>query len=324
MTRGLLKEISSLGLAGVLAIGLISGATDAAFASGAKKSVAVAKCDGNGAFLSYYGGWDAGGGLSAILATELSNSEQLIVVNRTELDAALYEQSLALQGLTKSGAVQAGQLVNAQYLVRCSVSEFSANEKGSGFSIGGTKGSFLGAISPQQRKAHIGIDVQVFNASTSQIVTSFKVSRKVKRRAIAVNLGFKNVTLGGSKFKNDVLGEAVREALSEAAEKIAAALSGQSWTAQVAQVRGGTLYVNAGRNSGLQVGDTLIISRTAERIVDPMTGAVLGVEQSNLGTATITEVQEQYAKATFRAAAAPMIGDNLILTSNGSYQVSQR
>ncbi len=267
MTRGLLKEISSLGLAGVLAISLVSGAANTAFASGAKKSVAVAKCDGNGAFLSYYGGWDAGGGLSAILATELAGTDQLTVVNRINLDAALYEQSLALQGLTTSSAVQAGQLVNAQYLVRCSVTEFSANNKGSGFSIGGTKGSFIGALSPQKRKAHIGIDVQVFNASTSQIVTSFKVTRKVKRRAIAINLGFKNVALGGNKFKNDVLGEAAREALREAAEKIVVALSGQSWTAQVAQVRGGTLYVNAGRNSGLQVGDTLIISRTAESIV---------------------------------------------------------
>ena len=99
---------------------------------GPKKSVAVVDFGANGAFLAQYGGWDAGGGLAAMLETELGSTGRFRVANRSHLDAALYEQQLSENGLTAVRTAQAGQLVGAQYLVRASVTDFTLAEKGGG------------------------------------------------------------------------------------------------------------------------------------------------------------------------------------------------
>ena len=338
MTNLTLKKTTQMGLVGLLLASAVSGcatqspnmpttahnAAPTAMAStasaqapfyGAKKSIAVAKFDANGAFLNSYGGAELGGGLSAIMVSELDKTGAFRVVSRSDLDAALYEQSLSLQGLTAADTVQAGQLVGAQYLVRGSVTEFSNAKKGGGISIGGDLGGLLGAVSPQRRIGHVGIDVSVFDATTGEVVAISTVKREVKRMAIGASVTGDGWSVGANKFENTVLGEAAREAIAEAVAQVAGALSGKAWTAQVAQVRGNTLYVNAGAESGLKMGDTMTITRVTDRIVDPVTGAVLGVEDVTVGIATISEVQGQYAKAIFSTSSAPLTGDTLKLNT---------
>ena len=332
MTKTSLKTILRAGLVGVCLLGGFSSNLAAADdhdggpaqvqTFGAKKSIAVAKFDANGAFLNSYGGWDVGGGLSAIMVAELNKNGAFRVVNRSDLDATLYEQSLALQGLTAKNTVKAGQLIGAQYLVRGSVTEFSNAKKGGGLSVGGNVGKMFGGLSPQRRKGHIGIDVSVIDSTTGAIVASTTVRKEVKKFAIAGSLTGDGWSVGGNKFENSVLGEAARQAIQEAVGQLASALSGQAWTAQVAQVSGSTLFVNVGQSSGLRIGDTMQIKRVAEKIVDPVTGAVLGVEEVTVGTATISEVKDQYAKATFSGGQTPKIGDTLSL--NGPVTLAQR
>ena len=351
MTNLRLRKTTQMGLIGFLLASAVSGcatqspgtapnaqsATPTVAASpasaqaqfyGAKKSIAVAKFDANGAFLNSYGGAELGGGLSAIMVSELDKTGAFRVVNRSDLDAALYEQSLSLQGLTATDTVKAGQLVGAQYLVRGSVTEFSNAKKGGGISIGGDLGGLLGAVSPQRRVGHIGIDVSVFDATTGEVVAITTVKKEVKKMAIGGSITGDGWSVGANKFENTVLGEAAREAIAEAVEQVAGALSGRAWTAQVAQVRGNILYVNAGAESGLKIGDTLTIARVTDRIVDPVTGAVLGLEDVTVGTATVSEVQGQYAKATFNASRTPVTGDTLKLNTSqrfagNGFQVAQ-
>ena len=58
----------------------------------------------------------------------------------------------------------------------------------------------------------------------------------------------------------------------------------------------------------------LNVTRVVERIVDPVTGVLLGVEEVSMGTATISEVKDQYAKATFQTVVTPVSGDTLTLS----------
>ena len=54
------------------------------------------------------------------------------------------------------------------------------------------------------------------------------------------------------------------------------ALRKMSWTGRIALVRGEKLYLNAGRMSGLQVGDILRVTEAKEEVFDPETGGFLG------------------------------------------------
>lgn len=105
-------------------------------------------------------------------------------------------------------------------------------------------------------------------------------------------------------------------AMQEAAWLIADSLEDKSWAAHVAQVRADTLYVNAGGESGLRTGDTLRILRVVDQIVDPITGATLGMKKAEIGRAVVSSVADKYARADYSSSIAPEPGD--ILTFEGS------
>jgi hypothetical protein len=81
------------------------------------------------------------------------------------------------------------------------------------------------------------------------------------------------------------------------------------YTALVADVTGNTLIINAGSKAGVKVGDQLDISRKVKDVKDPTTGTVIKTVTSQLGTATVTEVDDASATATFNGSAPPKVGD---------------
>lgn len=289
---------------------------------GAKKSVAVIDFSANGAFLSRYGDWTEGAGLAAMFASELAETGRFRVVNRSHLDSTLYEQQLNVNGLTARPTAQPGQLVGAQYLVRGSVTDFTLAEKGGGISVGGNIGGVLGAISPRTQKGRISIDFSVIDSTSGEVIASFPVTKKIKSTAIAARVSKNNINVGGNTFKNTPLGEAAREAIAEAAARLTDALADKAWTAHVANVGATSLYVNAGADSGLHPGDRLTITRVSQRIVDPVTGALLGVEKHRVGEAVIDSVQDQYATAFYDAAVPPQPGDLLTLETTPIAQLA--
>lgn len=63
-----------------------------------------------------------------------------------------------------------------------------------------------------------------------------------------------------------------------------------SWTGRVARIIGTKIYVNAGRNSGIQIGDILKVMTEGEEIYDPQTGALLGNAKGEVkGTLEVVE-----------------------------------
>ncbi|MEM7646542.1 MAG: hypothetical protein AAF203_06520 [Pseudomonadota bacterium] len=68
----------------------------------------------------------------------------------------------------------------------------------------------------------------------------------------------------------------VKAAFSKMVMSIVRALRKLSWSGRIALVRGEKLYLNAGRLSGLQVGDILRVTEAKEEVFDPETGGFLG------------------------------------------------
>ncbi|HRK07408.1 MAG TPA: hypothetical protein PLZ57_06535 [Pseudobdellovibrionaceae bacterium] len=79
-------------------------------------------------------------------------------------------------------------------------------------------------------------------------------------------------------LENDpVLLEAtLSRAFSSVIPKIAQSLEKLSWEGRVAMVKGDRVFLNAGRISGLQIGDVLRVSEDGEDVYDPETGAFIG------------------------------------------------
>ena len=60
---------------------------------------------------------------------------------------------------------------------------------------------------------------------------------------------------------------------------------------KIAKADGGTLYVNAGSEAGVQEGDEFQVYRVGEQIKDPDTGEVLGANEVKVGRVRITSVK---------------------------------
>ncbi len=280
---------------------------------GPKKTIAVAKFDAHGAFVAKYGGWDLGGGLAAQLVSELSRTKRFIVVDRFDLKAVLREQQMGLEKLTKTGAPQAGQLLGAQYLIRGSVTQFEQNESGGGISVGLSLPGFGGALSPQVRNGTVGMDIRIIDTTSGRIVKTYVVKKEVSGMALALDASTGKVNFGGDVFKKTALGQATRAAIAEAVERIIDGMEAVPWQALVAQVKGPKIYVNAGGNANLKRGDTLFIYRVTDRITDPATQEVLGVEERKIGEIRIDRVAQKYAVgfAAGEGVAPPQRGDVL-------------
>lgn len=87
----------------------------------------------------------------------------------------------------------------------------------------------------------------------------------------------------------------MREAVGEAAGFILKQTSEIDWTAQVVEVQGGQLYVNAGASAGIRIGDTLTVYSVARELIDPATGLSLGRIEQKLGQIRVEQVDDRYA-----------------------------
>ena len=50
----------------------------------------------------------------------------------------------------------------------------------------------------------------------------------------------------------------------------------QEWSGRIASIKGRTVYLNAGKKTGLKVGDLLMVQELGEEILDPQTKVSLG------------------------------------------------
>jgi TolB-like protein len=74
----------------------------------------------------------------------------------------------------------------------------------------------------------------------------------------------------------------VTRAFQSTLQRIVNAVEKLSWEGRVALVKGERVYLNAGRLSGLQIGDILRISEEGEDVHDPETGSYIGRDPGRL------------------------------------------
>lgn len=76
--------------------------------------------------------------------------------------------------------------------------------------------------------------------------------------------------------KLELVQMALRNAAKIYSQDTARALDKISWEGRIAKITGSHIYINAGRATGLTVGDVLKILTAGEDVYDPVTGAYLG------------------------------------------------
>ncbi len=136
-----------------------------------------------------------------ILTTELSRSGNFIVVERARMDKILEEMKLQLSGVTTGeNAAELGKMLNCEYLIVGSVSNFGVTTEGKDFIIAQQK--------IQRVKAEV--DLRIIEVETGAIIYSAYGKGEIEKNISS------NFCMGGTGGYDETLaGECLRIAINK-------------------------------------------------------------------------------------------------------------
>ncbi|OGR96740.1 MAG: hypothetical protein A2902_01680 [Elusimicrobia bacterium RIFCSPLOWO2_01_FULL_64_13] len=233
--------------------------------TGPKRRVGVVDFENKSA----YGQSRLGQAASDILITELVKTGKFIVVERDKVNKILEEQKLGLTGAIDSNtAAQMGRILGLNAIITGAISNFGVRTTGSDYLIAQSK----------RQEATCTVDIRAVDAETGQILLadSGKGVSKVSSG------GFLGMGTQGS-YAESIEGDSLRAAISQLIENITSQINKKPWSCRVALVSQGKIYLNAGKESGLETGQKLKVFSLGAEIKDPESGIVLGKEEEEIG-----------------------------------------
>ena len=284
----------------------------AVLADGAKPRVAVLEFKNKAS--NYTWNWyDAGRGAQDMLVTELVKTGKYRVIEREQLAAIMREKGLSLSGdVDPRTAVKIGKMLGVEYLVTGSVTQLGTTNRGA--SVPGGFG--LPSVSVHSQKAEAALDARAFSTSTGEIVWADTASGETSDASVYV------AGAGGGASDHGKVDKILRPVVQKLAESLGKAnlattgMGGGSDASgiagKIANVDGGTLYLNVGAEAGVKEGDEFTVYRVGKQIKDPDTGEVLGADETKVGRVKITAVKgARLSAATAVSGSGFKAGDTL-------------
>jgi len=84
------------------------------------------------------------------------------------------------------------------------------------------------------------------------------------------------------EYRDELVEMALEDAVQKALPSLNREMDRIQWRGKIAKITGNKIYVNAGRATGIQIGDILKISSTGQDIFDPDTGLYIGRSQGEI------------------------------------------
>ena len=236
--------------------------------SGPRTKVAVAKFQN----ATRFGQRRLGENITDVLSTELNKTQRFILLERAEVDKILEQVALSQTGLTE-GSIEQIQLLDADYILTGTVTHYSVNTTGS-------SGIFTQS---KKQEAEVAVDMRLINVRNGAVVFS-ETGRGKAEKVFDKVLGMGET--GG--YDESLEMDAFRAAVINLVENMLAAVDGLPWRCDVVKISADKLYIDAGRQSNLQLGDSLTIYHRGEMITN-MNGAVIGYDEKMMGAGVVTD-----------------------------------
>ena len=268
---------------------------------------------------------DVGKGISDLLVQQLVTDGKYSVIERNAIDKILNEQNFANSDRADPAtAAKIGKVLGVDAVIMGSITQFGRDDENKTYGGGAyvARKFGLGGFQKREAKAVVGITARMDDTPTAEILAAATGTGESPRKGtslVGAGGGGGNAAGGGydmtsKNFADTILGEAVHQAVTDMATQLdqkAASLPSRKadFSGVVADVSGNTLILNIGRNSGIQVGDSVEISRPVRTVKDPTTGKVIKTITNTMGTAKITEVDADSSTASYSGSSPAKIGD---------------
>jgi len=196
-----------------------------------------------------------------ILTTRLSATGKFILLERSDIDKAILEQS-----------VENGEKTNvpgADYIIVGSITQFGRKNVGNVNLISRSKTQIVEAA----------VSIRLIDVSSGLIIYSEEAKGEAEMQS-KTTLG-----IGGSAdFDATLSDKAISAAISQLTENIINNCMDRPWKAYFLMVDDGVFYVSGGRSQGLNVGDLFTVKEKGKTVKNPQTGMNMELPGKVVGT----------------------------------------
>jgi len=254
-----------------LLVSLLAGIFSVSAFAGEKKRIAVTDFENDSQVNDAY----MGRGIADMLVVELVKNKAYQVVERKKLQSVLNEQGRGLTGIIDpKTAAKVGKVLGLDYLVVGKIVEAGMQTTGM-FGINETK-------------IKVVLAVRLIDATTGSIILAESAEGTVSKGSLSDENG--QVIAGDKGFTSSVFSEAARKAVAKVVDKLNEVNPLEGY---VIQVDGNKVYIDLGREQGVQPGQKYALFKEGKVIKHPVTGKIMGVERHELGTIKIISVEHE-------------------------------
>lgn len=129
----------------------------------------------------------------------------------------------------------------------------------------------------RERQRRIVVQVKARMAETRKgkdLIDEIGQAQREDKDVLWLSKGEKKITV--ADYDHETLNFLLKESITTLVPSLVAQASRVSWSGRVAMIKNDRLYLNVGRQSGLQVGDILKVLDTSDEVFDPETGESIG------------------------------------------------
>jgi curli biogenesis system outer membrane secretion channel CsgG len=254
-----------------------------------------------------------------LLINKLVQDGTLSVIERNAIDKLLAEQNLSnTERFDPPTAARLGKLLSVDVIILGTITHYDYSDKITGG--GGTRVAGFGGSSTKMKhdiNASVQISTRLVSPDTAEVLAVSQGAGEVNRKGVKVDVRDTDSRMMAMGFTtnnptmNDCMDKAVAQLAAELEQAVpklpprSPLIEGMVADANEA----GRLVLNVGERQGLKVGDRLQVWRVGKEIKDPATGKVLMRDDTLLGEAVVTTVNDMSSLAEYRGTEPVQVRD---------------
>lgn len=174
------------------------------------------------------------------------------------------------------------------------------------------KNDEIGIVRKTKSYTESKIELRIFDVSSGKEIYSDSIKGNADDSTFRF---FVSDTEENLNYRRDLLRYGVKVAVRKSIPPILDVSAKLDWIGRVAKIVGNKIYINAGRQSGVNISDILRVITEGQEIFDPETGALLGASKGEIkGTLEIIDYfGEDGAIAVLHSGGSVVEGDYVML-----------
>lgn len=234
------------------------------------------------ALLSFYNESPMGGEDVAITATEefrreMSKSREFLFDPDAEATFGTSKEIYAGGGIKLAQLARKAKMSGVNIVVFGRVKEARIRQKS----------DEIGFVRKIKSMAETIVEVKVYDVLANKELFSETADGNISDDNMRF---YKEETEENLSYRQDLLRYSVKVAVRKFIPRVIKLGSRLDWMGRVAKIIGTRIYINAGRSSGINVGDILKVITEGQEIYDPESGAMIGMSQGEVkGTLEVVD-----------------------------------